>query len=157
MRSTLILFSAVLLAACDRPAAKNDDPARGNPVAELRATNAAYDKALVDGDVAALNRFYADDFRIIDDDGGVHDKQNQIQFMTEKVDLLNARGDDVEVTLLGPNAALVTGRFSGRYRMDGKEIDFSERYTSVWVRHGDEWRVRHEHTSMMPTAPATEK
>lgn len=154
MRSKLILVAALLLAGCDRPAADRESTSQGNAEAELRAANAAYDKALIDGDSAALDRFYASDFQIIDDDGKVHDKQNQIQFMTEKVDLLNARGDDVQVTMLGPESALVTGRFSGRYRMDGKEADFRERYTSVWIREDGRWQVRHEHTSMLSEGTA---
>jgi ketosteroid isomerase-like protein len=70
--------------------------------------------------------------------------------MTQEVDLLNARGDDVKVTMLGPDSALVTGRFVGRYRYKGKEEDFTERYTSVWVRKDRQWRVRHEHASLVP-------
>jgi ketosteroid isomerase-like protein len=57
--------------------------------------------------------------------------------------------------MLGPDAALLTGRFKGRYRMGGKEADFTERYTSVWVREGKDWRVKHEHASLVPsTTPA---
>ncbi|MBA3512429.1 nuclear transport factor 2 family protein [Sphingomonas sp.] len=145
MRALSLMVATGLLAACNQQSTKQD-----NPEDQLRAANAQYDQALIEGDAAALNRYYTEDFQIIDDDGAVHDKKNQVQFMTKEVDLLNARGDDVKVTLLGPDSALVTGRFSGRYRYKGKEEDFTERYTSVWVRKDGQWRVRHEHTSLLP-------
>lgn len=145
MRALSVVVTLGLLAACNQPSTVRD-----NPEDQLRAANAQYDRALINGDAAALNRYYTDDFQIIDDEGAVHDKQNQVKFMTEEVDLLDARGDDVKVTMLGPDSALVTGRFLGRYRYKGKEEDFTERYSSVWVRKGGQWRVRHEHSSTLP-------
>jgi ketosteroid isomerase-like protein len=150
MRGVLILFSAILLAACDRPAAKQDSAAQANAEAELKAANVEYDKALVDGDAAALGRLYTADFQIIDDDAQIHDRAEQIAFMTKSLDLLNAKSDGVRVRILGPDAALLTGRFSGRYRLEGKVNDFTERYTSVWVRDGGSWRIVHEHSSVVP-------
>jgi ketosteroid isomerase-like protein len=150
MRGTLIFFTAILLAACDRPAAKQDNADQSKAESELKAANLQYDKALIDGDAASLDRFYTDDFQIIDDDAEVHDKTGQIAFMTQSVDLLNAKSDDVQVKMLGPDAALLTGRFTGRYRLEGKENDFTERYSSVWVRDGARWRVKHEHSSVVP-------
>ena len=154
MRVTALLGAVALLAACQNGGGE------ASAESAVRAANAEYDKALIEGDAAALEQHYTDDFQIIDDDGELHDKQNQIAFMTREVDLLNARGDEVEVTMLGPDSALVTGRFSGRYRYQGKEQDFTERYTSVWVRRDGRWQVRHEHASLVPKpeaadAPAT--
>ena len=118
--------------------------------AAVRAANAEYDRALVDGDAVALDRFYTDDFKRSGNDGQVHGKQDQIAFISSEIDLLEARSDEVAVTMLGPDAALVTGRISGRYRYQGKVDDFTERYTSVWLRQDGRWRVRHEHASLVP-------
>lgn len=116
----------------------------------LVAANDAYDQALIKQDAAALERIYADDFQIIDDDAAVHSKADQIRFMTTELDLLEAKTDDVRIRMLGPDVALLTGRFSGRYRMGGKEADFVERYTSIWAREGKDWRLTHEHSSVVP-------
>ena len=116
----------------------------------LSAANAAYDKALIAGDAVALEQVYTDDFQIIDDEAKVRGKQDQIRFMTEEVDLLEAQSDGVDGTMLGPDAALVTGSMTGRYRYQGKEDDFVERYTGVWVDQGGEWKMRHEHSSIVP-------
>ena len=149
MRALTLMVATGVLAACNQQSANE-----ANPEDQLRAANAGYDKALIEGDAAALNRYYTDDFERIGNDGAVHDKNNQVHFMTKEVDLLNGRGDDVEVTMLGPDSALVTGRFAGRYRYKGSEENFTERYTSVWVRKDGEWRVRHEHASKMPELKA---
>jgi ketosteroid isomerase-like protein len=149
VRSSLSLIALLMLAGCTKAAPDAKETERS-----LRAANAAYDQALIDGDAAQLDRYYADDFSIIDDDAAIHDKKNQIAFMTKEVDLLNARNDDVRVTLLGPDAALLTGRFSGRYKYRGKESDFTERFTSVWVRENGHWRVKHEHASLKPQESA---
>ena len=148
MRAAYCLAPLLLLVAC-REAAPDESAVRK----ALLAVNAAYDQALIDGDAAALDRFYTADFRIIDDDAEVHGKRDQIEFMTKSVDLLSATTDDIRVTMLGPDSALLTGRFQGRYRMAGKEADFTERYTSVWVREGEDWRVKHEHASLVPARP----
>ena len=149
MRLTTILIAATLVSAC---ALRTADPATAER--ELRAANAAYDKALIDGDADALDSFYTADFQIIDDDADVHGKADQISFMTTQLDLLSARSDDVRVKILAADAALVTGRFAGRYRLEGKENDFTERYTSIWVREDGDWKIRHEHSSIVPKPEA---
>jgi hypothetical protein len=126
MRALTLMVATGLLAGCNQQSTEQD-----NPEDQLRAANAQYDQALIEGDAADLNRFYTDDFQRIGNDGAVHDKTNQVHLMTEEVDLLNARGDDVKVTMLGSNSALVTGRFAGRYRYKGNEENFTERYTRL--------------------------
>jgi ketosteroid isomerase-like protein len=145
VRLVSVLLAGSLLAACNATPA---DPVSAEK--ELRAANEEYDRGLIDGDAAVLDRFYASDFTIIDDDAGIHDKKNQIAFMTKEVDLLDARSSDVNVRMLGADAAMITGRFAGRYRYQGKESDFTERYTSVWVRRDGRWQVQHEHASLLP-------
>lgn len=146
MRFLFAIAAAALLSACADRAPDQEEAKRS-----LIAANEAYDQALIKQDAPALERIYADDFQIIDDDAKVHSKASQIQFMTKELDLLSARTDDVKVRMLGTNAALLTGRFSGRYRLGGKEADFVERYTSVWTRDGKDWRLSHEHSSVVPT------
>ena len=150
MRKLALIVMLAGLAACSRPAANND-----TSLADLRAANAAYDQALIAGDAAALGRYFTEDFQIIDDEANVRGKQDQIRMMTEGIDLLEARSDDVRITPLGPDHALLTGRFTGRYRVGDRENQFSERYTSIWVRDGGEWKVRHEHASLVPKPEAS--
>jgi len=150
MRKTALIVVLAALAACSGPGQKGD-----TTTADLQAANAAYDAALIAGNSAALDKFFTDDFQIIDDDANLRGRQEQIRTMTEVIDLIEARSDDVRITPLGPDAALMTGRFTGRYRVAGKENTFTERYTSVWVRQGGEWKVRHERASLVPKPEAT--
>ncbi len=103
MRIMSVIVAMGLLAACTQ-----SSPAQDNPEAQLRAANSEVNQALIERDAETLNRYFTDDFKIIDENGAVHDKQNQVRFMTQEVELLKARGDEVEVTMLGPDSALVT-------------------------------------------------
>ena len=141
----LIPFLLILSAGCAGPA--GGDAAEA--VREVMAANAAKDAAMIRRDAAALGALHADDYQIIDDDGAVHGRANQIEFMTTSVQLLEARSDEVRVSMLAPDVALLSGRMTGRYRMGRREEDFVERYTGVWVRQSGRWRVRHEHASMV--------
>ena len=145
MRVPGLIAALALLSACA-------DGSSNKPSADsaLRAAMAEHEKALIAGDAAALDRAYRNDYRVIDYEAKIADKQRQIDLMTKEADLLHGRSDDVRIAMLGQNHALVTGRFTGRYRYRGEEADFTERYTSLWVRDGVNWRLKHEHTSMQP-------
>ena len=117
----------------------------------LRAVNAEYDRALIAADADALNRIYTEDFSFVGDKAELRNKREQIRYMTNgSLRLLSAASDEIAVTILGPDHALVTGRFIGRFRTGAHEADFTERYTSVWLRQGSRWRLRHEHSSLVP-------
>ena len=124
MRAAASLLCVALLAGC-----AERDSGTHTAVQVLEAANAAKDKAMVAGDAAALENFYTADYQGIDDDGTIHDKRGQVEFMTGAVDLLSATSADVEVRMLSKNVALVTGRVHGTYRQDGKHLPFNERLT----------------------------
>ena len=149
MRLAIIIMGSLLLAACGAEvAAKPEDQKAA--IEAVTAANSAKDRAMIARDREALAGFYTEDYQVIDSRAGIHDKKNQVDFMTNSVELLKADSDQVEVDMLAPDTALVTGRLTGRYRMEGKVSDFVERYTGVWVRQGQNWRVKHEHGSMLP-------
>lgn len=149
MRIATAIMGSLLLAGCAKAVAdKPQDPQAA--IKAVTAANSAKDRAMIAREPQALANFYTEDYRVIDSQADVHGKKNQVDFMTRSVELLQADSDQVKVEMLAPDAALVTGRMTGRYRMDGKESDFVERYTGVWVKQGDDWRVKHEHGSMQP-------
>lgn len=150
MRLPAVIAALALLSACEDGGSN-----KASAESALRAAMAQHEKALIAGDAAALDRAYGNDYRIIDYEAKIADKQRQIQLMTEEADLLHGRSDDVRISMLGQDHALVTGRFTGRYRYRGEEADFTERYTSLWARDGENWRLKHEHTSMQPQETET--
>jgi ketosteroid isomerase-like protein len=149
MRVATLLSSSMLLAACGSAVVEKPEDQRA-AIEAVTAANAAKDRAMIARDAKALASFYTDDYRVIGNDAQIHDKKDQVDFMTNSVELLKADSDEVEVEMLAPDTALLTGRMIGRYRLDGKESNFVERYTGIWVKKGQAWRVKHEHGSTQP-------
>jgi ketosteroid isomerase-like protein len=144
----LLMAAAAAVGSCAPLQAVQSQPA---DEASLRAANADYDRAILAADAAALGRIYAEDFSFVGDKGELRNKPEQIRYMTNgSLRVLAARSDDIAVTRLGADHALLTGRFSGRFRAGATEADFVERYSSVWERDGTRWRLRHEHSSLLP-------
>lgn len=144
----LLIFAAAAASSC-APVHGMQPQLAGET--SLRAANAEYDRAILAADAAALGRIYTDDFSFVGDKAELRNKQEQISYLTDgSLRILSARSDDIAVTRLGPDHALLTGRFSGRFRAGATEADFVERYSSVWVREGSRWRLRHEHSSLLP-------
>lgn len=149
MRIAAAIMGSLLLTACAEAVADKPQDRKG-AIEAVTAANAAKDRAMIARDPAALASFYTEDYQVIDSRAEIHGKTNQVDFMTKSVELLSADSDQVKVEILAPDAALVTGRMTGRYRMDGKVSGFVERYTGLWVKQGEAWRVKHEHGSMQP-------
>lgn len=106
---------------------------------ELLKANQAYDDALVRSDVVALDRIYADEFVYTTFDGTVRDKTQQLSF-TKSGDLRLESGKSDEVRIrIYQNTAVITGRFTAKGQLRGKNLDIRERYTAVWVKQGGRW------------------
>ena len=151
MQLTFLLsaIAAVTLGSCATVQRMNS-PA-GDDMS-LRVANADYDRALIAADAVALNGIYTENFSFVGDKAELRNKGEQISYMTNgSVQLLSAASDEIAVTRLGPNHALLTGRFTGRFRAGAYEADFVERYTSIWIRQNSRWRLRHEHSSLLPS------
>lgn len=120
----------------------------------LRAANAAYDRAIVAGDRAALERFLASDYVYISPEAAVRDRAATIgQLTSGDFRIVSSGSEDVQIRWLG-DTALVTGRFRAQVTMGGRTFPNDERYTSLWTRGEEGWQVRHEHASTTPQ-PAT--
>ena len=110
-----------------------------DPAETLRGLNAEYDKALVTGDVEALDRIYSEDFTYTNPDGVLRSKAEQLAFVRAgKLGLTSGRSDDVRVRVYG-DFAVITGRFNGSIRGAAGTVEFRERYTTAWLRQTDRW------------------
>jgi ketosteroid isomerase-like protein len=119
--------------------------------AALAEANRRYDEALLDADGDALEDLYADEFRYFGPNDVVRDKSTQIAVLTSgAVDLIEGRSSEVDIRIYGVSA-VVTGRFAGRVRVDGREFSFTERYSTVWVNRQERWRLVLEHGSVVET------
>lgn len=148
MRRHAFFLAAVLaLAGC----ADNGPPAdRSEAESQLRQANAAYDRAIVTADAAALDALLADDYSYVTAEGEVRDKATQIANLTSnRMQVMSAGSEDVTIRWIGDHA-LVIGRFPARIHVGSATVPMNERYSSLWSRQDGRWRLRHEHASLIP-------
>ena len=143
--STVSGLLSIALIACSE---NSVDPSQ--LIGELEGASAAYDEAILEQDSATLERIYSEAYQDVGPDGVIRGKQEKIASLTDPdARLLFAQSDEVAVEVFG-DVALVTGRFSGRFLSDGQEVRFSERFSTLWVLDGNQWRLRYEQVSEIP-------
>jgi ketosteroid isomerase-like protein len=115
--------------------------------AALRALEAKWDTATLKGDAATLGSILADGFVSTDSDGTVRTKAEIVsELRAGNIRYASAKTDDVKVALYG-DAAVVTGRWEGRYTFRGAAKHLRERYTNFYVRLNGRWRCVAAHGS----------
>jgi ketosteroid isomerase-like protein len=147
---------AVLLA----PLAFAAKPRPGD-VAGLEAAERTWVRALEGGDVALLERFVDSEVSFIGPDGEFEDRARYLAgyralpsmgVSVEKVDL-----DEVKLRVLG-DTGIVTGRALARVKTPGGSVVENVRFTRVYQRRGDAWRmVAGQGTRIAPAAPSSRK
>jgi ketosteroid isomerase-like protein len=106
-------------------------------VEQLRALNAQYISAAVNGDVAWYDRYLADDFVCIDSDATVRDKPAFLRMTAEGSDLEDYSLIDVDVRVFGVVGLVrATGTWTAT---DGRRG--ISRYTDVYALGDDGWKV----------------
>lgn len=103
----------------------------------IRSLNEAYIHAFLDSDAVWFAKHLSDDFMFTDGRGVAVDRAAYLQLIEVGTDVVDYRLDQVTVRLHG-DAAVVTALGTFR-RRDGTRG--SNRYTDVYVRMQDEWRV----------------
>lgn len=120
-----------------RPSAPQEDPA----VAELTRQADQWDKAIVRKDRAAIAANMAEDFRQIDNDGDLSDKEAFVKnIVSPKLEIAPYTVEDFDVRLYG-NVALFSGRTSMKGRYDGRPFAGRYRYIDVYVRREGKWQI----------------
>jgi len=115
-------------------------PAGGDEAA-LKALEEKWDAANLKGDAAALGAILADTFISTSAEGKVRTKPEvlaelkagTIKYQTSKV-------DDMKVFLYG-DAAVVNGKWTGKFVLKGKPTDTVERFTDTYIRQNGQWRA----------------
>lgn len=123
---------------------KQDSQARGLNKAEqqIMALNREWADAIVRGDVAALDRLFADDMIVTSSSGEVRTKAQEMADLKPGTEITTYffNTDDVRVRVY-KDAAVVTGMARWRVRHQGRDIDNERRYTSVYVKQQGRWRI----------------
>ena len=97
-------------------------------------------EAIVKNDPEAIGRFVADDWIIIDADGGIVDKARFLGVIKSLVlthELMET--DDIRVRVYG-DSAVVTGLARSKGKFMQQEFASSERATDVFVKRDGRWQ-----------------
>jgi ketosteroid isomerase-like protein len=107
---------------------------------EILKLEKEFGQAIIKNDPEAIDRFLADDWIIIDPDGGIIDKPRflgVIRSGTLSHEMMDS--DDVRVRIYG-DAAIVTALTTTKGKFMGQEFTTQERATDMFVRRDGRWR-----------------
>lgn len=135
-----------LLMVCSGAFAQQKSAAGGDEAA-LKAIEEKWDAANLKGDAAALGAIFADTFISTSGEGKVRTKAEMLaQVKSGEVKYQTSKMDDMKVFVYG-DAAVVNGRWKGKFVEKGKTVDTTERFTDTYVRQGGQWRCVASHGS----------
>jgi len=119
----------------------------GSAEQELLKLEQDWTNANVKADVAFLDRILADDWTAADQDGTVYNKTQFLASMKSGQDVISSLAtDDMKVRVYG-DAAVVTGRNTGKEVLKGKDISGQYRWTDTWVKKAGRWQCVASHWS----------
>ena len=108
--------------------------------AELKAIEQQWLDAYMKGDASFLKNLEADDYSIIEPDGEVSTKDQDVKSVTDKKFVLkSATMSDFKCRMIGENAAVVTAMLKMSGTDDGKEFSGDFRGTDVFEKKGGKW------------------
>jgi ketosteroid isomerase-like protein len=107
---------------------------------ELLKLEKEFARAIVKNDAEAIRQFLADDWVIIDADGGIIDKARFLG-VVESGALTHEmmESDDVEVRIYG-DSAVVSGLTRTKGKFMGQDFSTQERATDVFVMQNGRWQ-----------------
>ena len=102
-----------------------------------REWNEAYPRL----DVTALDRIIADDWVCIDGMGLIITKRQLLDRVSSSPSFLDSHEfDEISLRIFG-DAAIVTGRLSGKRQGSGGAFHVQQRYTRVYVKRRNRWQA----------------
>jgi ketosteroid isomerase-like protein len=148
MRSRLLtlvisLVSAAVATTMLTPA----QPANDRDVRELEQLEKVWNQAHERGDANALDALWADDLEVAVPRMPVMTKSEALRFARSgQMKFLRYTTSDIRIRVY-ENTAVVTGRLQRTRAMNGHETSDDWRFTKVYVREAQKWRVVAFHAS----------
>jgi ketosteroid isomerase-like protein len=140
-----VLFVAILVVG--------QGPVRGEEknTNDLKALDARLTQAFKNHDIQELEKHSASDMLVIDPLGRVHNAKQYFAHLEKggaKISELTE--SDVKARMFG-NTGIVTGLLHLKAMVGDKDISGEYRWTRVYVKQGDEWKVvTEQHTYVLP-------
>src|SRR5262245_28870817 len=137
--------AVVIIAACHRSPRPMSEPTMPSPPTSIDAVRAA-EEAVFDAirrrDRAALARLTTDDFVLVVPGSPRTDRAAFLDLVAAiPGEILTVTGEDVDVRLLHPDAALVTGQQVSTVRLDGKVVVDRGAFADVFERRQGRWVI----------------
>jgi len=108
--------------------------------AELKAIEQQWLDAYMKGDASFMKTVEAEDYSIIEPDGAVSNKAQDIKSVTDKKFVLkSATMSDFKCRMLGDNAAVVTATLKMSGTEDGEDFSGDFRATDVFEKKDGKW------------------
>jgi len=107
---------------------------------ELLKLENDFARAVTNNDADAVDRFLADDWIIVDPDGGIIDKARFLGVIKSGAlshEMMESA--DLRVRLYG-NTAVVTGLTTTKGKFMGQDFTSRERATDIFVKQNDSWQ-----------------
>jgi ketosteroid isomerase-like protein len=146
----LLSFGSVLLLVFTTFATSARNSAqstRDSDVRELERLETVWNDAHVQGNADALEPLWADDIEIAVPRMPVMTKAEVVSFARSgRMKFLRYATSDIRVRVYG-EAAVVTGLLQRTRVMNGREVSDDWRFTKVYVREAQKWRVVAFHAS----------
>ena len=121
---------------------------RSNIEQVIRQLDGERIQAQIGADAAALDRIYADDFIGVGPSGTVRTKKQVIlDFTSGTLRFQSITTDEVQVRVY-ENTAVETGLSTMDGQDNGKAVPRITRFTRVWVKQQDGWRLVANHYSV---------
>jgi hypothetical protein len=127
--------------------AKAGKMARGNAAVEgIKRLEVERNKALVAGDVAALDRLYSDDYTSAVGSTFRNKPEVLADLKSGALKLEASSNDETNVRVYG-NTAVVTGKSTAKVHDRGADTSGQAYFTRVYVNQNGRWRIVANHSS----------
>jgi ketosteroid isomerase-like protein len=135
--SVLLLISSTFAASARNSA----QSARDADVRELERLETVWNEAHIQGNADTLEALWADDIEIAVPRMPVMTRADVATFAhSGRMKFLRYATSDIHVRVYG-DAAVVTGRLQRTRVMNGREVSDDWRFTKVYIRDAQKWRV----------------
>ena len=145
-----IFYAAAIIAVFVIAGMAQDKKPEGASKAEqeIAELNREWADAIVKGDMARLDRLFADDMTVVSGNGTIRDKAAEMDDLKPTADIKTYffNTEDVKIRVYGDSAVL-TGHAKWRINLKGRDIDNERRYTSVFVKKDGRWQIVAQHLS----------
>jgi ketosteroid isomerase-like protein len=116
---------------------------------QVRKLEVKWTEAYKERDIDLLSTLLTEDFVITVEDGATYSKAGYITHSADPtVQVEVAEQSDMHVHMRGGQIAVVTGAYYERGKSKHKTYEYHDRFTDVWVRVGNNWRVISSHYSV---------